>query len=98
MKANCRTSGLGELICLKFAAEGANIAINYKSSVDRAKALQKRIWQEHGVTTFIIQGVSLVFFWGGNGQMHLRYCVGIQRSLGNDPNRTWVSKQTVSDL
>lgn len=35
--------GLGALICEKFAAEGANIAVNYASSKDRAEEVAKKV-------------------------------------------------------
>lgn len=50
--------GLGELICLKFAQEGCNVAINYNSSADRAKGVAEKVEKEHGVKAFLIQGVS----------------------------------------
>jgi len=48
--------GLGELICLKFAQEGSNVAINYVSSGDKAKALASKIDKEYGVKALAIQG------------------------------------------
>ncbi|TVY87217.1 Glucose 1-dehydrogenase, partial [Lachnellula willkommii] len=42
--ANIATiSGLGELICLKFAAEGCNVAVNYNTSEDRAKEVAGKV-------------------------------------------------------
>ncbi|TVY38483.1 Glucose 1-dehydrogenase [Lachnellula subtilissima] len=35
--------GLGELICLKFAAEGCNVAVNYNASEDRAKEVAEKV-------------------------------------------------------
>lgn len=46
--------GLGALVCEKFAAEGANIAINYMSSKDRAEELAKKV-ESHGVKAVCIQ-------------------------------------------
>jgi NAD(P)-dependent dehydrogenase (short-subunit alcohol dehydrogenase family) len=46
------------LICIKFAQEGANVAINYMSSEARAKDLAGKIEKEHGVKAIVIQGVS----------------------------------------
>ena len=37
------SSGIGEAIAIRFAQEGANVAINYHSGQDRAKAIQKRV-------------------------------------------------------
>jgi len=51
---------LGELICIKFAQEGANVAINYMSSEGRAKDLAAKVEKEHGVKAIIIQGVSSI--------------------------------------
>jgi NAD(P)-dependent dehydrogenase (short-subunit alcohol dehydrogenase family) len=48
--------GLGVLVCLKFAQEGCNIAINYVSSADKGEALASTIEKEHGVKAFAIQG------------------------------------------
>ena len=46
--------GLGALICEKFAAEGANIAINYASSKDRAEDVAKKV-ESMGVKAIVIQ-------------------------------------------
>ncbi|KAH8793647.1 short-chain dehydrogenase/reductase-like protein sdr [Hyaloscypha sp. PMI_1271] len=48
--------GLGELICLKFADEGCNVAINYNSSADKAAAVAKKVEQDYGTRAFTIQG------------------------------------------
>lgn len=37
------SSGIGEAIAIRFAQEGGNIAINYHSGADRAKAVQKKV-------------------------------------------------------
>jgi hypothetical protein len=52
------SSGLGEAICLKFAAEGCNIAINYVSSEQKAEELKKRIENEFGVKVLILKAVG----------------------------------------
>ena len=65
--ADSSNRGLGEAICIKFALEGCNVAINYMSSVDRAQALTTKIEKEHGVKVALIQGVSLTMnprVWG----------------------------------
>jgi len=36
------SSGIGEAIAIRFAAEGANVAINYNSGADRAEAVKKK--------------------------------------------------------
>lgn len=46
--------GLGALVCEKFAAEGANVAINYASSKERAEELAKKV-ESHGVKAVCIQ-------------------------------------------
>lgn len=51
-------SGLGELICLKFAKEGADVAINYVAAADRAEGVRAKIEKESGGKAFVIQGVS----------------------------------------
>ena len=43
------------MICEKFAAEGANVAINFVSSKDRAEILAKKL-EEKGIKTVCIQG------------------------------------------
>jgi NAD(P)-dependent dehydrogenase (short-subunit alcohol dehydrogenase family) len=50
---------LGEVICIKFAQEGANVAINYLSSEGRAKDLAAKVEKDHGVKAIIIQGVRI---------------------------------------
>lgn len=50
----CR--GLGALICEKFAAEGANVVVNYASSEDRAKEVAQKV-ESHGVKAFCIKAV-----------------------------------------
>ncbi len=37
------SSGIGEAIALRFAQEGANVAINYHSGSDRAEAIRKKV-------------------------------------------------------
>ncbi|KAH8821015.1 short-chain dehydrogenase/reductase-like protein sdr [Xylogone sp. PMI_703] len=48
--------GLGEVICLKFAQEGSNVAINYHSSAKAAEALASKLTKEYGVKAVTIQG------------------------------------------
>ncbi|KAF2840560.1 NAD(P)-binding protein [Patellaria atrata CBS 101060] len=49
--------GLGAAIALKFAREGANVAINYYSRVDAAEDVARKIKAEcEGVKTVVIQG------------------------------------------
>lgn len=48
------SAGLGELISTTFAAEGANIAINYFNRIEPAQKVQKAC-QEHGVKAVIIK-------------------------------------------
>lgn len=50
-------SGLGAIICEKFAAEGANIIVNYASSEDRAQEVAKKA-EAHGVKAFCIKAVG----------------------------------------
>lgn len=67
-------SGLGELICLKFAAEGCNVAINYNTSEERAREVRAKVigtWKElgrprdqgQGGECVVLQGVSFVFLF-----------------------------------
>ena len=37
------SSGIGEAIAIRFAQEGANVAINYNSGADRAEAVRKKV-------------------------------------------------------
>jgi len=37
------SSGIGEAIAIRFAQEGANVAINYNSGKDRAEAVKKKV-------------------------------------------------------
>lgn len=55
-------SGLGATIAEKFAAEGANVVINYVSSEDRAKETEAKINSQYAVKTAIVQGVCSFFF------------------------------------
>ncbi|OKL58853.1 hypothetical protein UA08_05643 [Talaromyces atroroseus] len=48
--------GLGALVAEKFAAEGANVAINYVSNVGRAEETASKIKSQYQVKTTIIQG------------------------------------------
>lgn len=50
------------MIAEKFAAEGANVVINYASSEDRAKETEAKITSQYGVKTAIVQGVCSPFF------------------------------------
>jgi len=50
--------GLGALIAEKFAAEGANVVVNYVSSKDRATEVAEKIKTEHGVKAHVIQAVG----------------------------------------
>ncbi|KAF4631058.1 hypothetical protein G7Y89_g7078 [Cudoniella acicularis] len=47
--------GLGEVICLKFAQEGCNVAINYNASEERAKGVAEKV-KGFGVKVSLIQG------------------------------------------
>jgi glucose 1-dehydrogenase len=44
------SSGIGEAIAIRFASEGANVAINYNSGAERAEAVKKKV-QEAGEKT-----------------------------------------------
>lgn len=46
--------GLGALICEKFAAEGASVAINYSASQDRAEQVAKKV-ESFGVKAVCIK-------------------------------------------
>lgn len=56
-KSNNAIRGLGELVCLRFAAEGCNVAVNYMSSADRASSVAEKVVSDYGVECFTIQGV-----------------------------------------
>jgi len=55
------TSGLGELICLKFAAEGCNVAVNYNASEDRAKEVAEKV-RRFGGKAVLVKGVCLLSY------------------------------------
>lgn len=50
--------GLGALICEKFAAEGANIIVNYNQSAEKAAEVAEKVGK-HRVKTAIIQAVCI---------------------------------------
>lgn len=51
------TAGLGAAVALRFAAEGAHIAINYAASKDRALSLQSKIKGTYsGANVVVLQG------------------------------------------
>ena len=52
-----RYRGLGEYICIKFAEAGANVAINFCKSEDRAKGVLEKV-KKFGVKGVIVGGVS----------------------------------------
>jgi glucose 1-dehydrogenase len=41
------SSGIGEAIAIRFAQEGANVAINYNSGADRAEGVRAKVTQEN---------------------------------------------------
>jgi NAD(P)-dependent dehydrogenase (short-subunit alcohol dehydrogenase family) len=53
---NTHFSGLGALVCEKFAAKGCNIAINYHSRAEPAEQLAAKIRSEYRVKTVVLQG------------------------------------------
>jgi len=53
--------GLGELICLKFAAEGCNVAVNYNASEDRAKEVAEKV-RRFGGKAVLVKGVCLLSY------------------------------------
>jgi NAD(P)-dependent dehydrogenase (short-subunit alcohol dehydrogenase family) len=50
--------GLGAVICEKFAAEGANLVINYQSSQKAADELASKLKEKYGVKVVALQAVS----------------------------------------
>ncbi|KIW46295.1 uncharacterized protein PV06_01975 [Exophiala oligosperma] len=48
--------GLGAVICEKFAAEGANLMINYASAKNKAEELAGKCTKDFGVKAAIVQG------------------------------------------
>lgn len=60
-------SGLGVLICDKFAKEGANVVVNYNSSQAAGEELAATLRKEYGVKAVAIKGVcicSVAENWG----------------------------------
>ncbi len=51
--------GLGAVVCEKFAAEGANVVINYVSSAAPAEELAGKLKDKYGVKVVILQAVSV---------------------------------------
>ena len=49
------SSGLGALLCERFAAEGCSVAINYNASADRAKQVAASV-EKYGQKSVVIQG------------------------------------------
>ena len=49
--------GLGALVCEKFAAEGANVLINYHSNAEAAQQLADKLEKEYSVKCHIAQAV-----------------------------------------
>ncbi|KAK5051373.1 hypothetical protein LTR84_003025 [Exophiala bonariae] len=47
--------GLGALLAEKFAAEGANVVVNYVASKDRAEEVAEKIKKEYGIKAHVIQ-------------------------------------------
>ncbi len=43
---------------MKFAQEGCDVAVNYVSSADRAKAVAEKIHSDYGRVAVVVQGVS----------------------------------------
>lgn len=50
--------GLGAVIVDKFAAEGANVVINYVASKDKAVEVAQKAEKDHGVKTAVLQAVG----------------------------------------
>lgn len=50
--------GLGAVLVEKFAAEGANIVVNYVSSKDQATEVAEKVKKEYGVQAHVVQAVS----------------------------------------
>ena len=56
------SSGIGQSIAIRFAEEGANVAINYLSSLEEAKQTEEMVQvcirkvQECGVQDLLVQG------------------------------------------
>ena len=48
--------GLGRTICLSLAAEGAKVAVNYRTTADKAAEVVKEINDTYGVEAFAVGG------------------------------------------
>lgn len=46
------------MLAEKFAAEGANVVVNYVASKDRAEEVAEKIKREYGVKAAVVQAVS----------------------------------------
>lgn len=51
--------GLGAIVCIKFAEEGCNIAINYVANAAAAEALKEKLEKEYAVKCYVVQAVCL---------------------------------------
>jgi NAD(P)-dependent dehydrogenase (short-subunit alcohol dehydrogenase family) len=80
-------SGLGALIAEKFAAEGANVAVNYVSNAERAEETVSKIKSQYEVKTTTIQGVCFALYLVQKSRQ-LMYCM----------SRTWECKTIASGL
>lgn len=64
------------MICVKFAQEGANVAINYNASEGRAKGVKERIEKDSkcgGVKAVVVGGVSIsLSSWTQNSEHGLK--------------------------
>ncbi len=56
------TSGIGQAIAVRFAGEGANVAVNYRKTPEDAKDTEEKVQEciaqvdQHGVKHVLVQG------------------------------------------
>jgi NAD(P)-dependent dehydrogenase (short-subunit alcohol dehydrogenase family) len=91
MEVSLLNRGLGEIICLKFAQEGSNVAINYMSSSDSAQALSEKIKKDYGVKAVLIQGVS-------SFSLSKIMLSNLTKDMGKEADVTNSVKETISKL
>ncbi|QSZ31688.1 hypothetical protein DSL72_001255 [Monilinia vaccinii-corymbosi] len=90
--------GLGEAICLKFAAEGCNVAINYVSSEAKAKELKGRIEGEFGMKAICLRAVGAFSFSLRADIMDEANAYFVDKDMSQESDCIAVVKETIEGL
>lgn len=93
------SSGIGEAIAIRFAQEGANVAINYHSGQDRAEAVRKRVEQEGRAVQGNHKSLTVKADVADEGQVKQMFATTIQGlgSLDVLINNSGIQKAAASD-